>query len=154
MLYSPAARILGFEKVLLMVQKKNFALRAKTPTKHLLVASGGETHVPQARSEFLRINDICSFPLTRLYIVLYGGRPQAVVVSAFLSVSSGHDTQRFLAKPRYATFKKKCSHIMELRWWWELLAPQAHGTQLFFLPPPDFNFFGTFEHSPLHIFFS
>ena len=35
-----------------------------------------------------------------------------------------------------------------------MLAPQAHGTQLFFLPTPDFDFFGTFDHSPLHIFFS
>ena len=35
-----------------------------------------------------------------------------------------------------------------------MLAPQAHGTQLFFFPTPDFDFFGTFEHSPLHIFFS
>ena len=61
MFCSPAARILGFEKVLLMVQKKIFALRAKTPAKLLLVASGGEMHVPQARSEFLRISDICSF---------------------------------------------------------------------------------------------
>ena len=60
-LLSPAARILGFEKVLLMVQKNFFALRAKTSAKLLLVASGGETHVPQARSEFLRISDICSF---------------------------------------------------------------------------------------------
>ena len=34
-----------------------------TPAKLLLVASGGETHVPQARSEFLRISDICSFPV-------------------------------------------------------------------------------------------
>ena len=24
----------------------------------------------------------------------------------------------------------------------------------FFFPTPDFDFFGTFEHSPLHIFFS
>ena len=35
-----------------------------------------------------------------------------------------------------------------------MLAPQAHGTQLFFFSTPDFDFFGTFEHSPLHIFFS
>ena len=71
-----------FEKVLLMVQKKKkFARRAKTPAK--LIAK--ETHVPQARSEFLRINDICS-SLSRLYIVLYGGRPQAVVgVSLLIS---------------------------------------------------------------------
>ena len=35
-----------------------------------------------------------------------------------------------------------------------MLAPQAHGTQLFFFSTPDFDFSGTFEHSPLHIFFS
>ena len=35
-----------------------------------------------------------------------------------------------------------------------MLAPQAHGTQLFFFPTPGFDFFGTFEHSPLQIFFS
>ena len=100
---SPAARISGFEKVLLMVQKKKIRASRENPCKAYRqgdACSPSPVRVPPNQRHLL-------FPLTRLYIVLYGGRPQAVVVSAFLSVSSGHGTQRFLAKPRYATPLKK-----------------------------------------------
>ena len=93
------------------------------------------------------------FPLTMLYIVLYGGRPQAVVGVSLLISKQRSWYPKVPGEATVRNIFKKCSHKMELRWW-ELLAPQAHGAQLFFFPTPDFDFFGTFEHSPLHVFFS
>ena len=122
-----------------MVQKKKKKNRAsrENPCK---AYRQGDACSPSP-SEFLRISDICSFPLTRLYIVLYGGRPQAVVgVSLLISKQRSW----YPKVPGEATVRntfKKGSHKMELRWW-ELLAPQAHGTQLFFFHHPFLTFLG------------
>ena len=105
---APPPGFLSFEKLLLDGPKK------KPPA---IVASGRETNVTQAQSEFLRISDIRSFSLPtgllcRRHVHCTLPWPVQVAVhkpqwmSAFLSVNSGHGTQRFLAKPRYATFLK------------------------------------------------
>ena len=110
-----------------MVQKIFFALRAKTPAKLLLVASGGETHVPQARSEFLRISDICSFPVhctLRWPVQVAVQNPHWV--SAFVSVKQRSWYPKVTGEATVRNISKKCSHKMEY-----ILAPQAHGTQLF-----------------------
>ena len=101
-----------------MVQKIFFALRAKTPAKLLLVASGGETHVPQARSEFLRISDICSFPVhctLRWPVQVAVQNPHWV--SAFLSVKQRSWYPKVPGEATVRNISKKCSHKMELRWW-------------------------------------
>ena len=108
-LSAPPPGFLSFEKLPLHGTKK---------TPPAIVASGRETNVNQAQSEFLRISDIRSFSLPtgllcRRPVHCTLPRPVQVAVhkpqwmSAFLSVNSGHGTQKFLAKTRYATFLKK-----------------------------------------------
>ena len=89
-----------------------------TPAKLLLVASGGETHVPQARSEFLRISDICSFPVhctLRWPVQVAVQNPHWV--SSFLSVKQRSWHPKVPGEATVRNISKKCSHKMELRWW-------------------------------------